>query len=392
MPDRHDIEGLRHGLATLADRAPDDDLLLDSVHRGVTRRQTRRRAAAIATTAAAVGLALVLAQQLPSGTEEVPPGEVTPTAGTEPIDAAAFADAVVSVAVVNGHDALLAIDPARCTATCPRLVVTTDAGDSFHAIETSGLPDGVVALHFLDLTTGWATIRDDDGSQRPALRTSDGGRTWETESEPEILVAGGTAYAHGADYGTSNHKVSTWNGDGWETLTVISGATGPVLLTGGLAGVYAEYATAPAGAPRVTRRLDEQRPEYPSPCRSAPASMSGNASRLWLLCASGDATVAQPFTSSDGVHWEASPVQGVDGGGTIAAAGPDTAVAALGPGRLYVARPGSARPAARPTDLGQQSVTDVEMASSELGFLVTENGWLLRTTDGGSSWERLGGG
>lgn len=416
-------------------------------------RHRRRRApvaavAALAAAAAAVAVGVALSGHGRSGVRLVnpaatargarPPGSPAPTglpaptvapqpapttgAGGGAVPAGFRAFSVTFVSPDDGWS--LGVGPCGGTLSCPQVAATTDAGASWHLVGAPAVtePAGGWAgqpfqLRFADLRDGWIYTTDPGGSGGSRLwSTHDGGLTWTAIPDPagpdgsifDLEASGGMAHLISRNRTAVAIYDAAVTGDNWRpaplTLPLGAGpvATAQLVLWGDRGWAVVDNRTAIAGARLGPSGWTATTP----PCARAdgPALLAAaSATDLVAVCQEGAYGPPEPGTgrgpwllrSSDaGAHWvPVGPVPAAQVTSVTAAPGsPDTVVAAGTGGllrstdggrtwnRVHTSVPAAGGGTEGPTFVGFTTAT--QAVSIDPGVA----GGLLITRDAGSTW------
>lgn len=371
--------------------AVDADAFLQRVHAGARRRRRRRYvvAAAVAAIVAAGGTGLLTLPGEPNGPSQYvaspsPSGAVSPARPK-----------AISISAVS-PDRWWVLSSAPCASSpthlCARVTQSGGQPEMLPRIPVPAEPSSptgstVDGVRFaVDGQNGWLF-----GGALWA--THDGGASWHRVSLPRGTVVdslaayGATVYAVTESATGVTVLATPASADRWAALPAprhLQPPTTPLMLARGVrafaaldpgAGGYAVVASHDGGRTWSTQ---------PSPC-GAVDSTAATGTSLWLTCQADGAGAV--FTSPDGVTW--SRVGGVLlGEGARLAPRTDRSTMIYRGDRAALLDPGGSRAVHVPLGRGE-GIWYAGFNDPDHGFVVTTRGRVLRSADGGLTWDAL---
>lgn len=376
----------------------DDDAFLRRVHTGAARRRLRRRitvvvaAAGVATVALAVPLGLRDGGSVPS---EDPVASQSPTEESEPAPepGTPVEPTDVQVTAVSGvsESQFWVLGRGSCPSGDCAVVGRAEVGAEPEFVVAPGAPDRATTLRMADGgTDGWVV------SDETLYATHDGARTWDeitvnTVPAPQVVtVFGGEVWVSGDnESGRTAAAAAPIDSDTFGRTDLAAQLTGQGALnqpaaTRTVAGTVYGFMR-DRGVPAFTGTTDgEFFASSLTQCQDT-SSLSGSDGALWAVCTTDSGF--RPMVSDDGGrNWDVLEVD----------IGPEPLIGAIDGDRaavsngieLYVLNDGRLDIATSP-DEGDSSrrYTYLGFTSTEVGYLIDDEGQLSRTDNSGASWE-----
>jgi photosystem II stability/assembly factor-like uncharacterized protein len=395
---------LREALRELPPPEVDIDGVLSRVHAGAGRRRRSRMAfGAVAVLAVVTGVAWAVqpTDLAHGGTQAAGPSTSLPASGgtTAPTTAPTPAVAVLSV-TASSPDTFWVLGSTGCPRTdCATIQRTDTAGRTFTPL---AVPSGAMVTR--SATTGSiSNLRfDHDGVDGWAYggglwSTHDAGQSWQpvgfqgfrrADQIVALEVWASSAYAllRHPD-GTVDLLRSDVADDNWRAVDTglrISDAAGGMALSDGIVTFLAD---AGAGGISLVSGVNGRwaARALPKACSARTPRISATFDSLWLLCAGTSPTA---YSSVDaGATWTraaaplpaADVIAACDAGHAVVAS--STEVTTISPAGRVQTVPVDSHGATRPLYAG--------FTDTETGYVVFDNGYLLRTDAGGASWSQV---
>jgi photosystem II stability/assembly factor-like uncharacterized protein len=392
---------LREALLELPPPEVDTEGVLSRVHAGAGRRRRSRVAfGAMAVLAVVTGIAWAVqpTDLAHGGTHVAGPSTSSPASGgtTTPTSAPTPAVAVLSV-TASSPDTFWVLGSTGCPRTdCATIQRTDTAGKTFTPL---AVPSGATVTR--SATTGSiSNLRfDHDGVDGWAYggglwSTHDAGQSWQpvafhrTDRIVALEVWASSAYAllRHRD-GTVDLLRSDVADDNWSVIDTglrTSDAAGGMALSDGIVTFLARVRSGGTSLVSGVNGRWAAR-ALPKACSAGAPRISATFDSLWLLCAGTSPTA---YSSDDaGATWTraAAPLPAADviaardAGHAVVAS--STEVSAISPGGQVHTTPVDSHGAARPLYAG--------FTDPDTGYVVFDNGYLLRTDAGGASWSQV---
>ncbi|MGH3497168.1 MAG: hypothetical protein ACRDP1_06870 [Nocardioidaceae bacterium] len=414
---------LRHALRDQRDGRTDTDAWLRDIRRGSRRRVARRRtgvAGVVAVAAVAAGVVVVPSILNGSGNPPIPvaSGSTSTTFTTPPptpVGVAKPGDPIAATGLravsltADSKDQFWVHGTASCgDSSCPVIAHTTDGGAHFDTTLAPQIPGGALGLRY-DYTgrNGWLFGLD-------VYATHDGGHSWHMATPPgatmvrDLQVWGGTVWAFGTgDRRDGSEQVwsapigsDTWTRHrvpqlevlgamGWfNTQVVGDGVTGGV-LTGASGSRF--VSSTDGGRTWRSRAIDCSNPTGSGPAGSSGTNVGASSASshvLWIGCGN------HLLVSTDtGRHWSRVSLAGVHGRTMPNLAGVDATRAVYTVGsRIYTLSTSSApTPSTNPFPHMRDGrfrgyFAYAGFTTGKVGYLVSSDGRLARSTDSGRTW------
>ena len=392
---------LRHALRELPPPEVDTEGVLGRVHAGAGRRRRSRMAfgaVAVLTVVTGVAWAVQPTDLAHGGTHVAGPSTSLPASGgtTATTTAPTPAVAVLSV-TANSPDTFWVLGTTGCPAThCATIQRTDTAGRTFTPLT---VPSGATVTR--SATTGSiSNLRfDHDGVDGWAYggslwSTHDAGQSWQpvalhrADQIVALEVWASSAYAllRHPD-GTVDLLRSGVADDSWRVVDTglrTSDAAGGMALSDGIVTFLAD---AGSGGTSLVSGVNGHWADWalPKPCSARTPRISATFDSLWLLCGGTSPTA---YSSVDaGATWTraagrlpaANVIAARDAGHAVVAS--STEVSAISPDGRVQAVPVDSHGATSPVYAG--------FTDPDTGYVVFDNGYLLRTDAGGASWSQV---
>ncbi|MFM1944394.1 MAG: hypothetical protein RI897_3376 [Verrucomicrobiota bacterium] len=264
------------------------------------------------------------------------------------------------------------------------LLQTTDGGETWSQQPGISVNDPLFAVHFVDGQNGWAA-----GGSGKVFKTSDGGSAWipQTTGLPVTISLEGVHFvdtAHGCAVGSEGTIVRTTDGGAtWESV-----ASGVVGTLHNVHFVDQDHGWIVGAASTLLKTADGGQSWTPITQsfgigENATAVHFTSALEGWLI------TTTQIWSTTDGGdNWVSEVAFGLPDGRAL------SAIDFHNPARLCVA--GFAGVVYTSSDAGanwihgtpgvRQSWTDGSFVSTQVGWIVGDQGSIYKTTDSGLSW------
>jgi hypothetical protein len=426
---------LRRVLSDPGYRLPDRLVPLERVHAGAVRRRRRNQAVTASLAAVAlVGLGLGVAHPWTSGGGTAPiaasngatsstpssPSSSKPSSSPNSSSAAVSASIIgpgpltsamqqailshvqsaMSVTAIDDSHWWVAASISDCDCTSVVLSTSND-GKTFSVVDafsSPGIGNDVESMRYLD--NGHASVLSTDkaGSDGVLQDSDDGGKTWQAETGSATsfvaLEAGGGKTRWALQLNADSH-IHVWRrlvSGSWADI-----ATLPDSPTIGADNVQLTVQVDRAvvvwrGATSIESASFDSSGAISGPTAVPGCSadiglgtLSGGRGAVWLTCPVGTSDLV--FRSTDDGHsWSKVPVSGDAGRHVVGAIDATHAAISTATGLAVVGSDGTLKAAQLPSGVATSGWTYIGFTGSTHGFAVTDTGQLLRSTDGGLTW------